>query len=140
MTNTPRVDGHSLNRQKRTLRNGRGNHHLTHLETRLLYALMRPRGQVVTRKALMKEVWNTRYVDDTRTLDVHICWLRKKLEEDAHRPVYLRTVRGGGYRALRNSPQSRFLGPPQALVFFTVRKPLAFEEPRGDYSIVGGDW
>ena len=98
MTNTPRVDGHTLNLEKRTLKNGSGNHHLTHLETRLLHALMRRRGQVVTRKALMKEVWNTGYVDDTRTLDARICWLRKKLEEDAHRPVYLRTVRGVGYR------------------------------------------
>ena len=98
MTKTLCADGHTLNVEKRTLRNGRGNHHLTPLECRLLYALMRRPGRVVTRKSLMKEVWDTDYVGDTRTLDVHICWLRKKLEEDPHRPVYLRTVRGVGYR------------------------------------------
>jgi len=75
------VDGHTLLVQKRILRNRNGSHHLTWLECRLLFVLMSRRGQVVTRKILMKEVWNTDYLDDTSTLDVHICWLSKKLEE-----------------------------------------------------------
>jgi two-component system alkaline phosphatase synthesis response regulator PhoP len=95
---TLRVDGHIVDLEKRTLKNGRGSHHLTHIECRLLCALMRREGQIVTRKTLMKEVWATDYLGDTRTLDVHICWLRQKLEEDPHRPVRIKTIRGVGYR------------------------------------------
>jgi len=43
-------------------------------------------------------VWETDFLDDTRTLEVHICWLRQKIEEDPHNPQRLRTVRGVGYR------------------------------------------
>ena len=50
------------------------------------------------RKKLMKEVWDTDYLGDTRTLDVHIRWLRKKIEDDPSHPVLIRTVRGVGYR------------------------------------------
>jgi DNA-binding response OmpR family regulator len=46
----------------------------------------------------MKEVWDTDYLDDTRTLDVHVRWLRKKIEDNPSEPLYLRTVRGVGYR------------------------------------------
>ena len=46
----------------------------------------------------MKELWDTDYLGDTRTLDVHICWLRKKIEDNAREPVAIRTVRGVGYR------------------------------------------
>lgn len=95
---TLRINGHILDLEKRILKNGRGNHYLTRMECRLLHALMRRSDQVVTRKTLMKEVWDTDYLGDTRTLDVHICWLRQKLEEDPHRPIHLKTVRGVGYR------------------------------------------
>ncbi len=72
-------------------------HHLRPIECRLLEILMLHPGQVVTRASLMKEVWETDYLDDTRTLDVHMCLLRKKLEEDPQNPRYLRTKRGVGY-------------------------------------------
>jgi len=65
---------------------------------RLLEVFMRNPEKVLTRKFLMKEVWETDYLGDTRTLEVHICWLRKKIEEDPDRRCYLRTVRGVGYR------------------------------------------
>jgi DNA-binding response OmpR family regulator len=55
-------------------------------------------GQVVTRKALMKEVWETDYLGDTRTLDVHIRWVREKVEENPTEPRRLITVRGEGYK------------------------------------------
>ena len=55
-------------------------------------------GEVITRKRLMKEVWDTDYLGDTRTLDVHICWLRKKIEDSPSKPALLRTLRGVGYR------------------------------------------
>ena len=46
----------------------------------------------------MRQVWDTDYMGDTRTLDVHIHWVRKAIEEDPGSPVYLRTVRRVGYR------------------------------------------
>lgn len=71
---------------------------LTPMLCRLLEVFMRNPEKVLTRKFLMKEVWETDYLGDTRTLQVHICWLRKKIEEDPDHRCYLRTVRGVGYR------------------------------------------
>lgn len=67
-------------------------------EARLLAVLMRYPNQTVSRAALMREVWETGYMGDTRTLDVHICWLRRKLEADSARPRLIVTQRGVGYR------------------------------------------
>lgn len=74
------------------------NERLTPRLVRLLYTLMVHHGEVVERKALFKEVWETDYTGDTRTLDVHISWLRRALEVDPERPRFLKTVRGIGYR------------------------------------------
>lgn len=71
--------------------------HLTNKECALLEILMRNPGKVLTRAVLMKKVWDTDYLGDTRTLDVHICWIRKKIEENPRQPVRVRTVRGVGY-------------------------------------------
>ena len=60
--------------------------------------LMRHPGQVISRAKLMREVWQTDYLGDTRTLDVHICLLRQKLEDDPANPRLLLTERGMGYR------------------------------------------
>lgn len=68
------------------------------MEARLLAVLLRHRGQVVSRATLMREVWETDYLGDTRTLDVHICWLRRKLETDPANPRLILTLRGWGYR------------------------------------------
>jgi DNA-binding response OmpR family regulator len=59
---------------------------------------MTSRGKVLTRQFLIEEVRETSYMGDTRTLDVHIHWLRKALGDNAWDPVYLRTIRGVGYR------------------------------------------
>jgi DNA-binding response OmpR family regulator len=72
--------------------------HLTPKEFRLLHLLMRHVGEVLNRRKIMKEVWETDYLGDTRTLDVHIRWLREKLEDNPSRPQYIVTVRGVGYR------------------------------------------
>ncbi len=72
--------------------------HLTPKQARLLEVFMRHPGEVLTRSFLMRQVWETDYTDDTRTLDVHIHWVRKAIEEDTRSPVYLHTVRGVGYR------------------------------------------
>jgi DNA-binding response OmpR family regulator len=64
----------------------------------LLQILMDKHGEVVERDALFKKVWETNYTGDTRTLDVHISWLRRAIELDPVNPKFLKTVRGVGYR------------------------------------------
>lgn len=64
----------------------------------LLQALMARPGEVIEREELFKKVWETEYTGDTRTLDVHISWLRKAIEPDPTKPKFLRTIRGVGYR------------------------------------------
>lgn len=71
---------------------------LTRKEYDLLGALMMQAGKVVKRNDLIEGVWQTDWMGDTRTLDVHIRWLREKIEEDPSRPRYIHTVRGVGYR------------------------------------------
>lgn len=67
-------------------------------EYEILSLLMTNLGKVVTRERLFDEVWGTDWLGDTRTLDVHMSWLRAKLEADPANPVYLQTIRGVGYR------------------------------------------
>jgi DNA-binding response OmpR family regulator len=64
----------------------------------LLKLLMEHHGEVMEREQLFREVWNTEYTADTRTLDVHISWLRQAIEEDPRNPRILKTIRGVGYR------------------------------------------
>ena len=64
----------------------------------LLQILMDKHGEVVEREALFKKVWETNYTGDTRTLDVHISWLRRAIELDPDNPKFLKTIRGVGYR------------------------------------------
>lgn len=63
----------------------------------LLVYLARNRGTVLTRDQLLHNVWGYDYVGDTRTVDVHVRWLREKLEEDPANPKLIQTVRGVGY-------------------------------------------
>ena len=67
-------------------------------EFELLEAFLRRRGRLLTRDFLIEEVWGPGYVGDTRTLDVHVKRLRRKIERDPHRPEHLLTVRGLGYK------------------------------------------
>jgi DNA-binding response OmpR family regulator len=64
----------------------------------LLQVLLNRRGEVIGREELFKQVWDTDYTGDTRTLDVHISWLRRAIEIDPLHPRFLHTVRGMGYR------------------------------------------
>lgn len=80
------------------LTRGKRRYHLTPKEVLLLRMFMRNPGKVLSHKAIMKEVWNTNYLDDLRTLYVHVSWIRKKIEDAPEKPVRLRTVRGVGYR------------------------------------------
>lgn len=63
----------------------------------ILQILMKNHGKVVERNPLFIKVWDTNYTGDTRTLDVHISWLRQAIEEDPSNPQFIRTKRGVGY-------------------------------------------
>src|SRR4051812_16092074 len=67
-------------------------------EFELLEAFLRRKGRLLTRDFLIEEVWGHDYFGDTKTLDVHVKRLRRKIEGDAHQPVHLVTVRGLGYK------------------------------------------
>lgn len=71
---------------------------LTPRLTELLKTLMQHPGEVMERETLFKQVWDTGYTGDTRTLDVHISWLRQAIEENPRKPQLLKTIRGVGYR------------------------------------------
>ena len=79
------------------LRNGKC-YSLTPKEFKLLYLLVENRNQVLSRKKIMQTVWETDYMGDTRTLDVHVRWLREKIEDNPSQPQQLITIRGVGYR------------------------------------------
>ena len=71
---------------------------LSRKEFDLLAELIRHAGRVVTREQLMDRVWDENWFGSTKTLDVHIRWLRQKLGDDPSEPQYLHTVRGVGFR------------------------------------------
>ena len=64
----------------------------------LLHVLMANAGDVMRREQIMDEVWDPHWFGPTKTLDVHISWLRKKLEDDPSSPRYITTIRGVGFR------------------------------------------
>jgi DNA-binding response OmpR family regulator len=87
-----------LNVERRRVTRGNRSHKLTPKEFELLKLFMLRVGQVVSRKTLMQDIWDTDYLGDTRTLDVHMRWLREKIEDNPNVPKLLVTVRGEGYR------------------------------------------
>jgi DNA-binding response OmpR family regulator len=84
--NTRRVYKHNIELQ------------LRYKEFELLSLLMTNAGEVVTRAEIFDKVWGTDWLGDMRTLDVHIRWLREKLEDNSSDPHYIQTVRSIGYR------------------------------------------
>ena len=85
------VAAHKVYKKKRELT-------LTQKEYDLLHVLMSHAGRVVSRADLLDQVWGVEWLGDTRTLDVHIRWVREKVEEYPSQPRYVQTVRGVGYR------------------------------------------
>lgn len=71
---------------------------LTPKQAKLLEAFLHNPGRLMTRETLIRQVWHTDYTGDTRTLDVHMSWLRRSIEDDPRRPSLLKTIRGVGYR------------------------------------------
>jgi DNA-binding response OmpR family regulator len=64
----------------------------------LLTFLVRRRGSVVSREELMRQVWQTTWIGSTKTVDMHVSWLRRALGDEATAPRYVKTVRGVGFR------------------------------------------
>ncbi len=103
-----RSDGHpskpmkigavELDPEARIARLGGEELELSRKEFDLLAELMRHAGRVVKREDLMSEVWDTNWFGSTKTLDVHVGWLRRKLGDDPADPTYIETVRGVGFR------------------------------------------
>ncbi|MGI8642275.1 MAG: response regulator transcription factor [Pyrinomonadaceae bacterium] len=71
---------------------------LSALEFKLLQYLIEHRGEVLKRDELLDEVWGYDAMPSTRTVDVHIAWLRQKLEDNPHYPQFIQTVHGFGYK------------------------------------------
>ncbi|AOR23206.1 winged helix-turn-helix domain-containing protein [Clostridium taeniosporum] len=71
---------------------------LTLKEFDLLKILIKNRGKILKRETLLDKIWGYEYIGETRTVDVHIRYLRKKIEEDDKNPKFIETIRGVGYR------------------------------------------
>ncbi len=71
---------------------------LSRKEFDLLHALLRRPGEVVTRDELMRDVWDTTFWTSSKTIDVHLGWLRRKLGDDGKQPHIITTIRGRGLR------------------------------------------
>lgn len=71
---------------------------MTLKEFELLEILVRNKGKILKRETLLDKVWGYEYIGETRTVDVHIRYIRKKIEKDDKNPRYIETVRGVGYR------------------------------------------
>lgn len=71
---------------------------LTLKEFELLQILIKNKGKILKRETLLDKIWGYEYIGETRTVDVHIRYLRKKIEEDDKNPRFIETIRGVGYR------------------------------------------
>jgi DNA-binding response OmpR family regulator len=67
-------------------------------EYQLLLFFAEHKGQMLSREFILERVWGWDFIGDSRTVDVHVRWLRQKIEADAAKPIRIVTVRGGGYR------------------------------------------
>ncbi len=84
---------------------------LSRKEFDLLHALIRRPGEVVSRQQLMFEVWQTTFYTSSKTIDVHLGWLRRKLGDDPRKPTVISTVRGRGLRFEPHPPASALATP-----------------------------
>ena len=88
----------SLDPTARRVFKGENELQLSAREFDLLAILMKNAGRALSREELLAQVWGEEWIGDPRTLDVHVRWLRMKVEEDPASPQYIQTVRGYGYR------------------------------------------
>jgi len=108
------IDSLTLDLANRRAFLGEGELHLSQKEFDLLTCLMQNRGVALSREALLEQVWGNDFKTDTRTIDVHIRWLRSKIEADSTQPHYIHTVRGLGYR-FTDGPSERQIHQPVAV-------------------------
>jgi DNA-binding response OmpR family regulator len=94
----PIDDGLELDLGRRELLRDGHRIHLRPKEARLLEVLIRASGRTLTRTHILMRVWGADHQGDPRTVDVHVRWLRAKIEPEPRHPVRLLTVRGVGYR------------------------------------------
>jgi DNA-binding response OmpR family regulator len=87
-----------LDMDRQVIRCNRKEEHITPRMAELLKMLIKQKGEVIDRKVLFSKIWKTDYTEDTRSLDVHINWLRKIVEKDPDNPSLILTVRGKGYK------------------------------------------
>ncbi|UDY22770.1 winged helix-turn-helix domain-containing protein [Nocardioides sp. Kera G14] len=71
---------------------------LSRKEFDLVYKLISNAGAIVSRQELMRDVWNTEFFTNSKTIDVHLGWVRRKLGDDTRRPTLISTIRGKGLR------------------------------------------
>lgn len=71
---------------------------LSRKEFDLVHALIRRAGDIVTRDELMRDVWNANFYTSSKTIDVHLGWVRRKLGDDSRKPHLITTIRGKGLR------------------------------------------
>jgi DNA-binding response OmpR family regulator len=90
-----------LDLRGRTVRRGGVEVQLKPKEFDLLAFLVKHAGQVFTREQLLEQVWGYQFFGGSRTVDVHVRWLREKLEDSPSSPEHLLTVRGVGYKFVR---------------------------------------
>jgi DNA-binding response OmpR family regulator len=93
-----RIGSVSIDRKRHAVSRSGASVSLSQREYDLLLALMGAQGAVMSRSQLLDQVWGEQWVGDPRTLDVHIRWLREKIEADPAQPRLVLTVRGVGYR------------------------------------------
>ena len=72
----------------------------------LLHALISQAGEIVSRDQLMRDVWDTTFWTSSKTIDVHLGWVRRKLGDDSRRPTLITTIRGKGLRFETHVPTS----------------------------------
>lgn len=93
-----KIDSLEINKTRRTVEVDGKSVDLALKEYELLYLLAKNKGIVFTRENLLEKIWGYDYLGETRTVDVHVRNIRKKIEKDDTSPVYIKTVRGIGYK------------------------------------------
>lgn len=91
-------NGININFSRREVLVGEEKVDLTLKEFELLEILVKNKGKILTRETLLDKIWGYEFIGETRTVDVHIRYLRKKIEEDDKNPKFIETIRGVGYR------------------------------------------
>jgi len=87
-----------LDMERQVIHCNKKEEHVTPRMADLMKTLIDQKGNVIDRKKLFSKIWHTNYTEDTRSLDVHINWLRKIIEKNPQKPKLLVTVRGKGYK------------------------------------------